>query len=114
MQVKVIEVYKTPYDRPITFQAGETVTIGDRDDEYPGWIWTKTPCGNQGWAPESILKIDSANTTAIAIETYSAKELNTHLGEWLTVHRELNQWLWVSNQQGEAGWIPAKTVTLEP
>ncbi|MEO0824557.1 MAG: SH3 domain-containing protein [Cyanobacteria bacterium J06635_15] len=91
MQVKVIEEYRTPDHDPITFAAGEAVDVGHRDDEYPGWIWAKAKSSNHGWVPESILKIDSLGSQAIALEAYSAKELNTYSGEWLTVHRVLNQ-----------------------
>ncbi len=82
--------------------------LGKRDSEYPGWIWVTTACGDQGWAPEVYIAADSSNE-GVALEPYTAKELNTVAGEPLFFHKELSDWLWVENVRGECGWIPKKT-----
>jgi hypothetical protein len=38
-------------------------------------------------------------------------DINTHEEEILTVYRELNEWYWVCNADGQMGWVPIKTVT---
>jgi SH3-like domain-containing protein len=83
--------------------------VGRRDDEYPGWIWTIVADGNAGWAPESLLEIDGE--TALTKSDYTARELNTQVGDALDVVRELTGWLWVRNERDEEGWIPAATVS---
>ena len=110
MRVNVIEDYATPYPNPITFDAGEIVQIGKRDDEYTGWIWAKTKAGLEGWAPEQYLMVNYNSAEAKTTKAYSAKELTIHVGEILKVHTELNEWYWVSNSADESGWIPAKKV----
>ncbi|MBE9101043.1 SH3 domain-containing protein [Vacuolonema iberomarrocanum] len=111
VKVRVIEAYTTPYPNPVKFEVGEQVSLGQRDDEYPGWIWVTASGGKEGWAPEVLLDIDASGSRATALETYSARELNTHEEEILTVYRELNEWYWVCNADGQMGWVPIKTVT---
>ena len=84
------------------------MTLSDRESEYPGWIWVTTPSGNQGWAPEQLISV-TAPTLGVSNTAYSAAELDTVEGEVLTLHEELNEWLWVENDRGESGWIPKKT-----
>ena len=106
---QVIEQHRSNYPNPISFDAGdEVVPTGKRDEEFPGWIWIRTSDGNEGWAPEQYFR-SGDDTTAIAIADYSARELNTEVGETLESHDELNGWLWCRNAAGEEGWIPART-----
>jgi len=109
MQVRVKEAHRTSFPKPISFEKGDEVLVGKRDTQYPGWIWTTTRDGNSGWAPEQLLEIDGASATAR--ESYNARELDTSVGEILTVHRELNDWYWVRNSADEFGWVPINTVT---
>lgn len=102
--------HTTNYPNPIGFQAGERVELGVRDDEYPGWIRVTTRDGNQGWAPIPYLQMDAVEKTAIALQDYSARELNTRIGEHLILHYELNDWGWVENEDKETGWVPLHTI----
>ena len=109
MQCIVIRAHRSNYPNPITFASGEVVRVGRRDDEYPGWIWTTTADGNAGWAPESLLAIEP-DGTAQATGRYTARELDTNVGDVLDVLRELNGWYWVCNASGNEGWVPVETV----
>ena len=104
--------HKSSYPDPIQFSPGGRLVLGKQDDEYPGWIWVTTPSGNQGWAPESIIRCES-ETGGVALEEYTARELNTVVGERLRCTRELAGWLWVENDKGRWGWIPGKTARAE-
>ena len=108
-RARVIRSHVSTYPKPIGFRAGETVTVGRHDDEYPGWIWTTTADGNSGWAPEALLEIDG--DAAVAKDDYTARELNTEVGDVVEVVRELNGWLWVRAARDEEGWVPAETVS---
>ena len=112
MWLRVIEKHISSYPNPISFVSGDTLTIGHRDDEYSGWIRVTTPCGNEGWAPEQY--IDENTSPPIAIEDYSAKELNTQPGEHLDGITLLNEWIWAKNPHGEYGWVPLKTTEVIP
>ena len=108
MRVIALTAHASAYPNPIRFEAGDRLVLGERDDEYPGWIRVTTADGNEGWAPEQ--SVDSlSRTEGLAIENYTARELNTVTGETLVCRRELNGWLWVENDRGESGWVPKKT-----
>jgi uncharacterized protein YgiM (DUF1202 family) len=102
--------HTTYYPNPIGFQSGERVVVGIHDDEYPGWIRVTTRDGNQGWAPIQYLQMDAAVKTAIALQDYSARELNTRIGEKVILQHELNGWGWVENENNESGWVPLYTI----
>jgi hypothetical protein len=107
----VITRHRSQYPDPIRFEKGDALTLGRRDDEYPGWIRVVIPSGNEGWAPESYIRIE-APTSGVATRAYTARELNTEVGERLSYKSELNGWLWVENTKGESGWVPKETVRL--
>ena len=107
--LEVIEAHVSDYSNPIVFSAGDAVTIGRRDDEFPGWIRVQTADRNEGWAPESYLTF-TGGRSATADCDYCARELDTSLGEALEMLLELNGWIWCRRLQGEEGWVPAKSV----
>ena len=108
MKVTVIEEHESSFPNPIRLKKGEVVQIERRETTFTGWLWTTTNDGNSGWTPEPILEIEGAS--AVVKEDYNARELDTKVGEELTVHRELNEWYWVSNAAGEYGWVPVRSV----
>ncbi len=108
--MKVRTAHQSQYPNPLGFQAGEVLEVGHSDDEYPGWVWVTTTDGNQGWAPEQL--IDMTTRPPRALAHYSATELNTMKGECVTVTEVLNQWAWVTNGQGQSGWVPEKTLVI--
>ncbi len=108
-RVTTVAGHRSQYPDPIQFRPGDQLELGKRDTEFPGWIWVRTPDDKEGWAPEDFIETRSKSRGA-ATSNYTARELNTRAGESLRVHRELNEWLWVENQQGDRGWIPKRTV----
>ena len=107
--LEVIEAHVSNYANPIVFSVGDAVTIGRRDDEYPGWIRVQTADGNEGWAPESYINVTGAES-AIVVSDYCAREVDTTQGESLEALQELNGWIWCRRQQDDEGWVSAKTV----
>ncbi|SHH97919.1 SH3 domain-containing protein [Ferrimonas marina] len=110
MQFLVINPHSSQYPNPIQFNAGEQVSLGVEDTEFPGWVRTTTGDGNQGWAPKSYFRVE--NGEAIALCDYSARELDTQVGEHLTLKQSLLGWGWVENAQGERGWVPLNTLKM--
>ena len=89
------------------------MVTGRRDEDYPGWIRVTNADGREGWAPEQYL--DLGERPALALVAYSARELDTEVGDQLEVIEVLNDWLLVRDDRGECGWIPAQTTTpVEP
>ena len=108
----VIHAHVSTYPDPIEFDVGEHLTLGEEDDEYPGWIWVTSDVGKQGWAPVQYVE-QLGDKVGEGLRRYTARELNTEVGQIVSVHDELNQWLWVETDQGEFGWVPATTVQVD-
>ena len=70
---------------------------------------TFTADGNEGWAPLSLLTLIGTEE-AQARQDYTARELDVAAGERVRVDRELAGWLWVHNEAGQSGWIPASCI----
>ena len=109
MLALITTAHHTSYLNPIGFSAGERVRIGHEDDEFPGWVRTVMADGNEGWAPLSLLTL-LGEGEALARQDYTARELDVVVGERVRVERELAGWLWVHNETGGSGWIPASCI----
>ncbi|GLT16854.1 hypothetical protein GCM10007938_06310 [Vibrio zhanjiangensis] len=110
MKYIVITGHKSNYPNPIEFHIGDKVTIGEMDTEFEGWIRTTTSNGNVGWAPIQYIDFDVSSAVGTANQDYSARELDTVVGERVILICELNEWCLVRNQDGLVGWVPAQTL----
>jgi SH3-like domain-containing protein len=111
MKASIVRQHRSNYPDAIRFKQGDTLTVGDLDAEYAGWIRARTKDGNTGWAPLDYLEILAGGELAIATMSYSAHELDVSPGDEVEVLTELNGWLWCSKSNGETGWIPADVVS---
>jgi Variant SH3 domain len=107
MQTRIIRDYRTQYANPIAFTQGERVTVGERDTEWPAFIWTITADGNAGWAPFDWLKPLDDNR-AEALRDYSAQELDVDAGDTVTLLHELGGWCWCAHEDRRCGWVPTE------
>jgi SH3-like domain-containing protein len=109
----VTQAYQRVYESPITLKANESVRITKRDlwndDERYVWIWCINADGKEGWVPESFIKRDGDEGTAI--QEYNAIELSVEEGETVTIREEVNGWYWVTDSDGNAGWVPITHIT---
>jgi hypothetical protein len=105
MPARVLKSYTTQYPDPIVIQTGDTVTLGRRDTEFPGWIWaTSAKTGKSGWVPERFLTIRGEQ--AESRRDYSARELSVLEGDIVTVVEEVLGWVLVEAESGVRGWVP--------
>lgn len=102
---RIVRDYRTQYANPIRFAAGEIVTLGARDTEWPAFVWAMTADGNAGWAPLDWLK-PLGDGRAEALRDYSAQELDVDAGDDIVLHHELGGWWWATRNDGRSGWIP--------
>jgi SH3-like domain-containing protein len=107
-QVRILVEHKIEYADPICVTAGERVSVGREDDEFPGWRWCKASDGREGWVPVELLSKQRGEATVL--QDYSARELPVHPGEEVVVEEARHDWLLVRNARGERGWIPASHV----
>lgn len=106
-RARVVQQYRTQYANPIGFAAGDIVTLGERDTEWPAFIWTTTPIdGNAGWAPFDWLK-PLGDGRAEALRDYSAQELDVDADDEVALLHELGGWWWCERADGRCGWVPA-------
>ena len=54
--------------------------------------------------------LEGRQLEAQARQDYTARELDVAAGERVRVDRELAGWLWVHNEAGQSGWIPASCI----
>ncbi len=111
-RARVIRGYTCQYLDPIQLQAGDVVSVGREDEEYPGWLWCTGPDGRCGWVPADLL-IRRA-TVAEAREDYDATELSVHAGEEVDVESTSRGWVRVRNAAGQRGWIPDDCLAPAP
>jgi uncharacterized protein YgiM (DUF1202 family) len=107
--VRVVSDYRAQYGDPLVARKGERLTVGDHDDEWPGWIRGTNASGKSAWVPESYLIIDGDQGTLL--RDYNAVELSANAGEELTVELEESGWLWCRNSRNQRGWLPAEQTT---
>lgn len=112
MQGKVIEGYQATAAEPLVLVAGEEVQIDrDRSSELPGWVWSTSAQGQQGWVPESFLEIMGGESGLLS-QDYRSQELTIQVGDVLTVEYEESGWLWATNAAGQSGWVPKQCVQI--
>jgi hypothetical protein len=97
-------------DRPsIHLAVGEEVRVGDRDTEWPEFVFVIASHG-AGWMPARHLSRSSG--LAVVEAAYDTAELPTEAGDVLEVVAEdlTSGWLWCRSADGREGWVPVKTV----
>jgi hypothetical protein len=107
--VRVAVAHQTPTRAPIRLAVGDEVLVGDRDQEWPEFVFVTTSDG-AGWAPARHLSQSSG--PAVILDEYETTELPTEVGELLQVVREDvdSGWLWCRSAVGRQGWVPIKTL----
>ena len=101
---RVIADYQSPYMEPFFIPKGERLQIGERDSDWPGWVWCTNAEGISRWVPESYIHRDG--NKGQAVRDYEATELSVKVGEQLTGEQEESGWVWCTNQAGLSGWVP--------
>jgi hypothetical protein len=94
---------------PIQLAAGDEVEVGDRDTEWPEFVFVTAERG-AGWVPARHLSRSSGR--AVVQIPYDTTELPTEVGDVLQVVAEdvPSGWLWCRSSSGREGWVPVKTV----
>ncbi|MBQ4879121.1 hypothetical protein J8M21_18040 [Pseudoalteromonas luteoviolacea] len=110
MKVVVVEAHVSEFPEPFFLNQGEQITLGNMDDEFPNWAFIKTQSGQQGWAPTQYIRKSSVASEGVLTQDYDNNELNTSVGENLTVLFVLNAWYRVKRGLEEIGWVPVSTV----
>jgi len=107
--VVAIARHEIPERPPIRVEVGDQVEVGERDSEWPAFVFVTSQKGS-GWIPERHLDRQAAG--AVVTEEYDTTELPTEEGEELEVlHEDLTSgWLWCRAKNGCEGWVPERTL----
>ena len=109
-RARVIAAHRAPDRPPIRVAAGDSVTLGERDSDWPQFVWTTLAQGLGGWIPAVLFDRDIGEATALS--DYDTRELDTTIGEILILHHHQEEWWWAENANGDSGWIPARAIEL--
>lgn len=114
---RVIQPHTSEYPRPITFERGALLEVGEEyvgEEGWDNWFRCTAPGQEAGWVPGQIIeRLDGASGRAL--EDYTARELNVQVGDLVIGIRELNGWAWCERQDGsEAGWVPLDALLRLP
>ncbi len=101
--------HQVPDRSPLRLAVGESVAVGERDTEWPEFVFVTTSRGC-GWVPGRHLSASFGN--AVVQTPYDTTELPTQDGEVLEVLADdlASGWLWCRSSAGREGWVPTKTV----
>jgi SH3 domain len=102
--------HEIPDRPPIRVNVGDRVGVGERDTEWPAFVFVTAEKGS-GWIPERHL--DRQGASAVVTEGYDTTELPTEEGEELEVLAEdlISGWLWCRGRNGREGWVPERTLS---
>jgi len=102
--------WQVHYPDPIRGAAGDRLTLGRRDDEFPGWVWATAADGRAGWVPESRLRVEG--DSGRLIRNYTAAELPLEPGDVVSGELVESGWLWATDASGREGWAPLDCLQL--
>lgn len=100
MTARVARPWRQSYDPALAVRAGEALTIGAGDDEYPGWVWCENADGLGGWLPETVLG------PGRAVADFDTRELSVSEGDFIDIEARLLGWALCVTPEGARGWVP--------
>ncbi|WP_396613758.1 SH3 domain-containing protein (plasmid) [Haloferax sp. S1W] len=106
---RVVSDWEATYSDPIVVEAGEVVSVSDRETKWDGWRWCIAPDGREGWIPEAYLSQQDGEWVVEA--DYSAVEVSVEAGETVVSHESLAGWEWCETSSGEEGWVPSENLS---
>lgn len=96
--------YTAAYPDPLKVRAGDCLTIGQRDPDYPGWVWCTSKSAKSGWVPENYLAIEGDQ--GLMRHDYDATELTVAAGEMVELLGSESGWGLCRTAEGHIGWLP--------
>ena len=91
---------------PLTLVAGQTVRLGRRDADWPGWVWVTADDGRGSYVPEEVVSATGGDLATVTV-AFQAQDLSVKKQESVTSLREVKGWHWCRNGAGQEGWLPA-------
>ena len=116
MHYIVMEPHRSEFPEPITFATGALLQVGEvyvGDEDWERWYFCETAGQKGGWVPGQIIRM-LAPGKGVALEGYTARELEVDVGVQVLGSRQLNGWIWClvieapsdGSPCGNEGWLP--------
>ena len=101
--------HKIPDRPPLVVRPGDVVQVGERDTEWPAFVFVAAPDGT-GWVPARHIDIDGS--VGIVRVGYDTAELPAVSGESVHVLEDDPEsgWSWCRNDDGRQGWVPHRAL----
>ncbi|TPG05097.1 hypothetical protein EAH85_14090 [Curtobacterium flaccumfaciens] len=98
-----------PERSPLVVRPGEVVQVGERDTEWPAFVFVTASHGT-GWVPARHINID--DSVGVVCVRYDTAELPAKSGEHVAVLDDdlESGWSWCRNAAGREGWIPHRVL----
>ncbi|MHA6194827.1 SH3 domain-containing protein [Pseudomonas wadenswilerensis] len=117
MQFIVIEAHCNEFPAPITFVEGTSLTVGEvyqGDEGWDDWYFCEAAGQQGGWVPGQVIEL-LAPGEGVALQDYTAQELDVVEGESVSGGRHLNGWVWCTRAVARAGlptsgWVPLRNL----
>ena len=93
----------------IRIHAGDSLSIGHRNQQHPAFVWSATEDGHHGWVPEEYVE-SAGGSDAVARRDYDSTHLTVAADETLDVVEQVGDYLLCSNAARVTGWVPASCV----
>lgn len=108
MRARTTSAHELPQRAPIKLAVGEPVMVGDRDTEWPEFVFVTTSHGS-GWVPARHLSSDEG--AAVVEIAYDTAELAVKAEQEVKVleRDDTSGWWWCRrDDDGAEGWVPAR------
>ena len=97
-------VYEENNTLAIRLEAGQEITSGPADREWPGWIWATDSDGRNGYVPLEYLEPLGEDRWA-ALQEFDPTVLKIKRGDNITSRQHIHGWHWCENESAEQGWV---------
>lgn len=115
---RVTAPHRSEYPTPLVLKQGEPLNIGERyqgPENWDHWIYCSTVEHTGGWVPEQIIEHLPQVGTGLALQDYSALEMDVDVDDRVQGNRILNGWCWcLRPRDGAQGWVPTSKLTPLP
>ena len=102
--------HDVPDRAPLSISPGDDVIVGERDTQWPAFVFVTHPAGS-GWVPARY--IDAVGTIGTVITAYDTTELAATAGDVVDVLRDDPEsgWAWCRDDHGREGWVPHRALS---
>lgn len=101
--------HEPPRRPPLVVCPGDCVRVGERDDDWPEFVFVTTAAG-AGWVPARFIEIEGdRGTVKVAYDTAELAAAKGQLVEMIHDDPE-SGWDWCQDAQGTQGWLPHRVL----